>query len=178
MRAIPGADSDHVATSWQALERPESLGRTVVVYDEEGSQQGPSVTQHLAERGAAVHIVTSAAQLGVPTIYYTAELPRVLSDLLNAGVQIHPLTLLSAIDGRSVQLEHTLTGQPRTLDGVDSVVLVTGNRVEDALLKQLQAQGRPAVGIGDCLPPAGSSRPSGTASSPAGTCELNAAAHS
>ena len=49
---------EHAVTVWDALAGQVEAGGEVLIYDENGSHQGPSCAEHLASRGARVEIVT------------------------------------------------------------------------------------------------------------------------
>jgi 2,4-dienoyl-CoA reductase-like NADH-dependent reductase (Old Yellow Enzyme family) len=147
------SDGATIVTSWEALRAPETLGGTVLVYDEDLTQAGPSVALHLAQAGKRVHIATTAVQLGIPELERTNELHQTLEDLLRAGVTIHPFTAVRRAAPRRATVENVLTREQRDLEGIEAIVLVTGWRSNSGLLDQLLAAGRPAVGVGDCLAP-------------------------
>lgn len=151
--AIPGVEQNNVLTSWDALLLPQQVGQRVVVYDEEAYAPGPSIALFLARLGRSVTLVTSAPNVGVPDLMYSAELPSVVADLEDAGVAVLPLKLITAIEGTTVHLE-SVTGKPTTaLTDVDTVVLNTGYRANDGLYRALAAEGLPVVAVGDCVAP-------------------------
>jgi 2,4-dienoyl-CoA reductase-like NADH-dependent reductase (Old Yellow Enzyme family)/thioredoxin reductase len=142
-----------IVTSWEALTAPAAFGATVLVYDEDLTQAGPSVALHLARFGKRVHLATTAIQIGLPELERTNELHQTLEDLLVAGVTLHPLTAVRRAAPGRVVVEHVLTREQREITAVDAIVLVTGWRSNTALLDALLAAGMPAVGVGDCVAP-------------------------
>ena len=76
-----------------------------------------------------------------------------LAALSQAKVTVVPLVRPYGVDDDSVYLQHVLTDEPVILDAASAVVLACGHRSESALLEQLEKDGVPAVGIGDCLAP-------------------------
>jgi 2,4-dienoyl-CoA reductase-like NADH-dependent reductase (Old Yellow Enzyme family) len=151
--AIPGVDQPNVVTSWDALLLPQQVGSRVLLYDEEAYAPGASIALFLARLGRQVTLVTSAPHVGVPDLVNTTEFPFVIADLEEAGVEVRPLTLVTAIAGTTVHLE-SVYGSARTeVSDVETVVLNTGYRANDTLYRALVAEGLPAVAIGDCLAP-------------------------
>ncbi|GIW08878.1 MAG: dimethylglycine catabolism protein DgcA [Dehalococcoidia bacterium] len=151
--AIRGVDQPNVLTSWDALLLPQLVGTHVVVYDEEAYAPGASIALFLARLNRKVTLVTSAPNVGVPDLIHTTELPVVVADLEAANVEVRPLTLLTAIDGTTVRLESVYGRGASDLTGVDTVVLNTGYRANDALFRALAAEGLPVVAAGDCVAP-------------------------
>ncbi|MDW8253878.1 MAG: FAD-dependent oxidoreductase [Chloroflexota bacterium] len=151
--AIPGVDQPNVLTSWDALLFPQQIGQRVLVYDEEAYAPGASIALFLARLNRAVTLVTSAPHIGVPDLLFTAEFPYVIADLEEAGVELMPLTLVTAIEGTTVRLESVSGKRTRVLTGVDTVVLNTGYRANDSLARALAADGLPVLAAGDCVAP-------------------------
>ena len=86
---------EHAATVWEALGGQVEAGGEVLVYDENGSHQGPSCAEHLASRGAQVEIVT-------PDRALCSEMADTnqgshLSELYRHHVRIRPDTRLTEV---------------------------------------------------------------------------------
>lgn len=151
--AVSGTDDPRVLSSWDSLLQPARVGQTVIVYDEEAYAPGASIALALARLGRRVTLVTSAPNVGTPELIYTTELPYVVGDLEEAGVDVKPFTVLTAIDKRGVHLESIYGGRSRVWEGVDTVVLNTGYRANGTLFAALSDVGLPAVAVGDCVAP-------------------------
>ena len=80
-------------------------------------------------------------------------LVRLLPRLAEAGVRTVPSSLLLRILPDAVVVRDRLTRVERTLDGVESVVLVTGNKASDALYLELKGRCDELHRIGDCQAP-------------------------
>nr|MDT0666382.1 hypothetical protein [Micromonospora sp. DSM 115978] len=76
-----------------------------------------------------------------------------------SGVRLSAGLELVAIADDRVTLADVYNGQAQVREPVDAVVLVTGQRADDALLRQLsegqlsEIDGRRVVGVGDCVAP-------------------------
>lgn len=135
----------------------DPLGERVVVVDTDGYFVGPGVAEHLARLGHKVSLLTPADTIG----YYlslTLELPRMLHDLHQLGVDIHTGT--SVIDATENSVS-AVTAIGQTELAADSVVLVGQRRADADLYRELNrrkdswsAHGIDNVyRIGDCARP-------------------------
>ena len=149
--AIPGADLPGVITAEDVLQGRREVGPRVVVYDTEAFARGPGIAEWLAARGKSVDLVTPDYHVGAR--FWRDMLVRLLPRLAEAGVRTIPSSLLVRILPDVVVLRDRLTRMERRLDGVDSVVLVTGNRASDALYFALKGRCEDLHRIGDCQAP-------------------------
>jgi 2,4-dienoyl-CoA reductase (NADPH2) len=150
---LPGGSLPNVLSVWDLLDGQErSLGQTAVVADD-GTGFWPtcSAAELLVSRGVHVKFLTPAAAIGsaIP-LESIALLHR---RLRGAGVEYHPFSVIErVVDTGHVEVRDTTTQQIRT-ESADSVVVLTSPRAQDDLLRELQAAGVPAEGVGDCLAP-------------------------
>ena len=83
---IPGFDA--ALTPDQLLDGTK-LAQDVVIYDDDHAYMANALAADLAAKGHLVQIVSPQPTIA-PWMAYTLEQPRVISELLNAGVAMHP----------------------------------------------------------------------------------------
>jgi hypothetical protein len=148
---IPGAELPCVVTSEDVLQGRVEVGRRVLVYDTEAFARGPGIAEWLAARGKTVDLVTPDFHIGAR--FWRDMLVRVLARLADAGVRTVPSTLLLRILPDAVVLRDRLSRQERTVEGIESVVLVTGSKASDELYFALKGRCDALHRIGDCQAP-------------------------
>ncbi|RVU38956.1 N-methylproline demethylase [Hwanghaeella grinnelliae] len=77
---------DLVVTSWDVLSGQVAPADTVLMYDENGRQQGPSAAEFMAEAGSTVHFVTPDRMVG-PDIGVTNN-PSILKGFYDHGIKV------------------------------------------------------------------------------------------
>jgi hypothetical protein len=134
---FPGADL--AATTWDVLTGKVTPAERVLLYDDHGGDQGPSVAEFMAERASKVEVVTPdrqlASELGMVT--FTPYLRR----LYARGVVISPDLTLNQVYREGNKLVAVL-GNAFTLEEeervVDQVVAEHGTLPDDALYLALK----------------------------------------
>jgi dimethylamine/trimethylamine dehydrogenase len=138
--AIEGADTslDWQLTPDQVVKEGKTIGKRVLVLENEGYFMGASVAQKLAGEGHEVHLVT---QMGVIAKYmeYTLEAPMLHRDLHRLGVQIHTDTMLEKIEPGACHAYNIWNEGHKDVFEVDSVVLCTQRISDDKLYRELKA---------------------------------------
>ncbi len=137
MGTIAGAEA-HATTVWDALSGAMSAEGRVLVYDETGSQSGPTCAEHLAAAGAAVDLITPdrmiAEDVGVTN--YAIHL-RNLDDL---GVEIITDLRLEEIEPEGNRLRgrfaHEYSSR-RLLRDYDGIVVDVGTVPDETLYEAL-----------------------------------------
>jgi 2,4-dienoyl-CoA reductase (NADPH2) len=145
-------DSGRVATVWDLLgggvaEIPQ---RAVVLDDIAGFWHGASAAEYLADRGAAVELVTPARAVGLAIPH--ESIAHVHRRLRAAGVRFRPFTTITAVDGTNVRLEDSVTGEAAETQA-DLVVVKSKLNVEDEIVRQIDGAVPALVAIGDCAAP-------------------------
>lgn len=145
-----GAVEIATVTSVDALERPEELGREVIVYDRIGASEGGLVAEALANAGKRVHFVTSF-EMVMP---YAGESIRMeMPDILRARLtSIHTDAVIGGSDGRAVWLVRP-DGSPVADVEVDAVVSVIAPTSRTDLVGAVQRIGVPYSVLGDAVAP-------------------------
>jgi 2,4-dienoyl-CoA reductase-like NADH-dependent reductase (Old Yellow Enzyme family)/thioredoxin reductase len=148
--AISGAGGNLLETRQVLLDEKE-VGQNVLVMDYQNHMYGLDVAAFLAERGRKVELLTEAAYAGseadaltVETAYFSA---------LSRDVVITPLTAIKEIRGSTVITYNVITNKERQIEGVDTVVVCTDERVNDALYQALKGQVKGLYLIGQALSP-------------------------
>ncbi len=145
---VPGWEQPFVIDHEQALRRPHTLGRRVVVYDVVGHIEAIGLGELLAHLGVEVTVATPFAlpmNLDRETIGYA--LPRAA----RAGMRWRPNTALVSIGDHEVVLADVLSRQLETCTGIDTVVIRTHGEPDDALYFALQGRVPHLVRAGDAV---------------------------
>lgn len=149
---VPGTDQWNVFTAKDVLGDEVEVPRSCLVLDDIGERHAVVVAEYLAERGHPVEIVTRLSHVA-PGLAASRDIGSTHTRLRRMGVVFTPNHEIAAIEEDRVSLRDVHTKELVERDGVDAVVLVTGNRAEDSVLGELRAAGADVVGIGDCLAP-------------------------
>ncbi len=131
---------EHATTLWDVLGGQVEAGEEVLVFDENGSHQGPSCAEHLASQGSRVEIATPDRALC--TEMGDTNQGAHLNELYRRGVVIRPDTRLTALrrDGNRLvaTLANMFTGESEER-AFDQVVGDYGTLPNDALYFELKA---------------------------------------
>jgi 2,4-dienoyl-CoA reductase-like NADH-dependent reductase (Old Yellow Enzyme family) len=148
---IIGADLRHVLSARDVLEGNVEIGERVLVVDTMGRAEAPTVADYLVDRGKRVEVVTGLAFVGrdmpVPTWHNLTE------SLMLKGVVLTPFTGVWEVSEDSVDVYNVVTWEPRTIEGIDTVVLAAGGQADDALVHALKGKGPEIHVVGDCYQP-------------------------
>ena len=147
---LPGAEQAHVFTSWEAFSRLDETGYRVIVIEEDPHFAGTAVAEHLAANGRSVHMITPHVHCGsqLPVNF----VPDMYRRLAAQAIRMSPNTLVLSVTAESALCQDRYTLK-EWREPIDSVILATGNRVEDTLQKALQGRHPEVHCIGDCLAP-------------------------
>ena len=137
--------------------RPE--GGRVAVYDDDHYYMGGALAELLRAAGYEVALITPEAVVSAWTVN-TMEQHRIQARLIEAGIELHTSTAVSAVLDSEVRTQCAFTGQESRI-AADAVLLVTARLPEDSLLHDLHArreewpdQGlRTVRAVGDALAP-------------------------
>jgi len=145
---VIGADAPHVLTAREVIAGSVGIGERVLVVDTQGRGEGMGVAEHLADQGRRVEVVTGLAYVGceMPAPAWHVHAER----LLTKGVTFTPFTGVWEIEQHSVEVYDVVSWQPRTIDGIDTVVFAAGGVADDALLCALEGRVPELHAIGDC----------------------------
>jgi pyruvate/2-oxoglutarate dehydrogenase complex dihydrolipoamide dehydrogenase (E3) component len=148
---IVGVGQKHVLSSRDVLSGNAEIGERVLVVDTLGRAEAPTVAEFLVDQGRQVEIVTGLEYIGrhmpVPAWHNQLEL------LMKKGVMLTPFTGVWEVSENSVDVYNVVSWEPRTIEGVDTVVLATGGQADDALYHELKNRHPEVHAIGDCYQP-------------------------
>ncbi len=150
---LPGLDGKHVVTDRDVLLERVEVGERVVVVDDVHTQQALSTAEFLLARGRHVEVISRLFYPGQDA-GITSIVP-LYTRLFGQGVVLTPHTDLLAVEGSTVLVSNVYTGEPRRIEGVDTVVLSMGARSTDALYRALKGRVPAVHAIGDCVAPRG-----------------------
>jgi 2,4-dienoyl-CoA reductase (NADPH2) len=150
--AFPVTGGARVASVWDLLGGTvaDTPSTAVVVDDGSGFWHGISAAEYLAERGAAVELLTPAR--GVALTIPHESLANVARRLAEHGVSVRVLAHVTGVDGATVSYEDGFARVPaETRAGL--VVARTRLRANDALARELAGAGPALATIGDASAP-------------------------
>ncbi|MSP67610.1 MAG: FAD-dependent oxidoreductase [Alphaproteobacteria bacterium] len=146
-----GADQRHVLTSREVLQGNAPIGQRVLVIDTQGRPEAPTTAEFLVDLGKEVEIVTGLEYVGRHMPYPAAH--NLIERLMKKGVRLTPFTGVWEVQETSVEVYNVVTWEPRTIGGVDTVVLAAGGMPNDSLYLALQGKVADLHAIGDCYQP-------------------------
>jgi 2,4-dienoyl-CoA reductase (NADPH2) len=150
--AFPVGAGARVATVWELLDgQVGDVGsRALVVDDGSGFWHAISAAEYVAQRGAAVELITPARGVGLAIPH---ESVLNVSRRLGAnGVRVRVLTSVTSVAGRTVSLAEGFGAEPAETEA-DLVVVRTAMRANDDLARALEDAGPAVVTIGDASAP-------------------------
>jgi pyruvate/2-oxoglutarate dehydrogenase complex dihydrolipoamide dehydrogenase (E3) component len=148
---IPGANNGNVVETRQVLLEEVEVGQNVLIIDCQDHMYGLDVADFLAERGKKVELITESAFAGSEADIFSVEIAYFRA--LSKGVVITPLTGIKEIRGKTVIVLNVLTNIERQIEGIDTVVVCTDERADDALYRSLQGQVEELYIVGQALAP-------------------------
>ncbi len=148
---VIGAGRKHVLSARDVLLGNAQIGERVLVVDTLGRAEAPTVAEYLADRGRRVEIVTGLEYVGrhMPAPAWHVQLER----LMRKGVTLTPFTGVWEVTEDAVDVYNVVTWEPRTVDGVDTVVMAAGGLADDKLYRELRGRHADVRAIGDCYQP-------------------------
>ena len=150
---VPGANQDNVFTVWDVLQEKANIGDNVVLVDGgEAHWQCCATAEYLADNGKKVEIVTALPFVGMG-IATTSDMHAYATRVRNKGVVFSPNGALKEISDQTVVVIDVHTHKERNIEGVDSVVLATGNRADNQLYLGLKGKVKALHAVGDCVAP-------------------------
>jgi 2,4-dienoyl-CoA reductase-like NADH-dependent reductase (Old Yellow Enzyme family) len=152
LSGIPGADRDFVCTDVDVLEGT-AVGRRVLVAEDSSGGDGsaPTVVEYLLDEGHEVTVLTTDTTIGRNVLFrsYRPQMAR----LYRKGMTQHPHTGVHAIGDHCVTAFNSLTDTRRTIDRIDTVVLVLGRHSRRELFDQLRGDTARLHEAGDAVLP-------------------------
>ena len=125
-----------------------SIGKTVAIYDDDHYYMANALAAELAEKGHTVHIISPLPTIG-GTMASTLEQPRMIAELVAAGVHMHPNTTAKSWQNGALQISRSDTGEDQNPIIADTLLSVTGRMPNNSLSKALTERGIAHRIIGD-----------------------------
>jgi thioredoxin reductase len=148
---VAGTDSPHVFTARQVLLGTATLGRSVMVIDTLGHAEAITTAEFIADLGHQVELVTGmsiiAQKMPSPSRHHLVE------KLMNSKVTLTTNTGIWEIGPGTIEAYNVVNWEPRTFEGVDSVVFGSGGIADDSLFHELCSKHDSVHAIGDCYEP-------------------------
>ena len=148
---IEGSDEAHVVSAWQVLQGDANVGSRVAITDWRCDWIGLGLAERLARDGCHVKLAVNGMTAGQSIPQYARD--NWLGILHRLGVEIIPYARLYGVDQDSAFFQHTLSGEPIVLEGIDTVVTSLGHQPVTTLAEELADWGGEIHVIGDCLSP-------------------------
>ena len=137
------AGAEHVVSVWDVLGGQVEPGAEVLVFDDHGDHQGPSVVDFLAARGSKVELATpdrmSAQEIGA------TNFPVYLRNFYSTGVRLTPDHRLRSVEREGNRLRAVLRNEYSDADEVrvvDQVVVEHGTLPAAEVFHALAPQAR------------------------------------
>ncbi len=144
-------EGGNVVNTRDVLQETVEVGKNVVIVDYQYHMQALSVADFLADRGVKVELLTPAIFAGSHLEEGTLEI--IYYRLLSKGVVITVLTDVKAIKRNTVTAFNVLTNTHRQIDGVDTVIVATNGKADNALYHSLKGEVKELHIAGQCLAP-------------------------
>ncbi|HSW58835.1 MAG TPA: FAD-dependent oxidoreductase, partial [Dehalococcoidales bacterium] len=139
---VPGSETSRVVNPSQILRGEVEPGKKVIVYENSGHAEGPTVADFLGEKGVQVGLLTSQMNIGMRwgmnIGILATQNPFIWQRLRKNGVKITQLAKIKQISGRTVTIIDVWSGDERIIDDVDTVVMATGYLPDNDLYKKLR----------------------------------------
>jgi thioredoxin reductase len=145
------ANEVNVVDAREVLQERVEVGHSVLVVAEEHHIQALSVADFLSDRGARVEVLTEAVYAG--SQLDSGNLTAIYTRLLTKGVVITPLTKIKEIRESTVTVFNVLSKAEVEIKGVDTVVIASLGKADDALYRSLKGEVAEIYAVGDCLAP-------------------------
>jgi 2,4-dienoyl-CoA reductase-like NADH-dependent reductase (Old Yellow Enzyme family) len=150
---VPDLQTDgamQIVTAWQVLRKEVKVGAKVVVADWRCDWIGPGIAQLLAREGSTVDLAVNGLVPGETLPLYVRD--SIAADLHRAEIKVTNYARLFGTDGDTVFLQHSASGAPIMVEGVDTLVLCLGHQPVSELEPALRGKVELHL-AGDCLTP-------------------------
>lgn len=151
MPTIEGSGEGHLVSAWQVLQGEANVGSRVAIADWRCDWIGLGLAEQLARDGCYVRLAVNGTTAGQSIPQYARD--KWLGELHRLGVEVIPYARLYGVDQDSAYFQHTLSGEPIVLEGIDTTVASLGHQSVTTLANDLGNWEGDIHMIGDCLSP-------------------------
>ena len=149
---LEGADAHRVVSAWDVLQgKTDSLGKVVLVLDEEYGHQGPTTAEFLVDQGMEVDLITS--QETIANFLGATTRPPLLRRLFSKGVQIFNHLEPKSLKDGCLAARNIWSGQMHEVGPYDAFVYAYGGSSVDLLSRPLRERGLRVEVVGDAFAP-------------------------
>lgn len=128
-----------------------SLGKTVLIIDEEYGHQGPTTAEFLLDKGHEVDLITSQETIG--NFLGATTRPPLLTRLFKKGIQIFNHLRAEELKDRHCLARNEWSGELQMVGPYDAFVYAYGGASQDSLFEPLKSKGVSVQVIGDAFSP-------------------------
>ena len=148
-----GVERPQVISSHELLmdRSNRNWGRHAVVFDDVGHYEGVAAAEFLAMNGVAVTFATSLSSFA-PKLEASLSSEPALQRLAKKDFRLITYAKLVGVNERTASIARRFGGAPEDVEA-DTVVLVSHNSSNRALLEELSDYGKPVIGVGDARSP-------------------------
>lgn len=140
-----------VMSAQEALQHPEHIGSSVVVYDHDGHWKSAGMIEYAQLLGAKVCAVTPFMQIGSELEAGTCEM--LYQRIHERGIKIIPYHTIKELHQNAVVCKSNYEEPDRVLTGVDTLIYVDHNLSDNSLYRSLKAIRGNVYAVGDCKSP-------------------------
>jgi mycofactocin system FadH/OYE family oxidoreductase 2 len=149
---IPGIEGERVLDSWQVLKKEKEVGANVlIIAGREGHQAPVSLAEFLVDQGKKVQVLGELSVVGGDIEANTFRM--LYQRLFEKGVILRPFTGVKEVRDRKIIAYNVYTKHEEEIDGIDTVVIATGNRSSNQMYQALKGKVKELYAIGDCVSP-------------------------
>jgi mycofactocin system FadH/OYE family oxidoreductase 2 len=148
---FPGAEQPNVVVARDVLSGKAEAGRKVLLLATDRGMESLTVAEFLAEHGSEVEILVPQAFMGFPIEPITFTLAQMR--LYGKGVVFTPTMDVKSVEGGTVTVSHSFTGEKRAIEGIDTVVVARGGVANDRLYRALKGKVAELYSVGQCVAP-------------------------
>jgi len=152
---VPEGDFDgaNCISAWDVVTGKARPGARILIADWRCDWTGPGVAEILVTAGHKVTLAVNGELPGQLLQHYVRY--QIAGRLHALGVTVMPYMRLFGADSDTVYLQHVVTGAPEIVEGIDTLVLASGGKVDTRMQEALRAL-QPTYrihSIGDCASP-------------------------
>lgn len=151
-----GLAPERILTSWDVLTGTAKVGRSAMVYDDYGHFEAIDVAAFLLAQGVAVTFVTRNATVGErldggPVAWEAIGQPHFAHLLGYADFSLHIRSFVSSVEGDAVTIRSRDAPARAHVVNATSIVMLSGNLPERALLESLKPVDVTVRVVGDAI---------------------------